>query len=92
LRTDDWNFKYTGNRFEFLGNGFIPTELDPSCDLGNYIRKTEDAVYSSRRKRHEILTNLGSKQSPGWNPVRWEPKKASHLPDGMRSRPRVCNL
>jgi hypothetical protein len=76
----DWNFKYAGNRFAFLGNGYSQTELDTSCDSGYYIRNTDDGVYSSRMTRREILTRSGSKQAPGPNLVGWAPENANQVP------------
>jgi hypothetical protein len=34
---------YRGNRFAWLGNGYSQTELDPTCDLGYYIRFEDDS-------------------------------------------------
>lgn len=51
VRADDWEVKYNGNRFAWLGNGISQTEFDPTSDLAWYIRSRDDGPYSSRRKR-----------------------------------------
>ncbi|KAH0845713.1 putative sterigmatocystin biosynthesis monooxygenase stcW [Fonsecaea pedrosoi] len=58
-RGDDWEIKYSGNRFSWLGNGFSQTELDEEADLGYYIRSHDDSPYASRRKRREVITHTG---------------------------------
>lgn len=78
-RYDDWNFKYSGNRFDFLGNGYSQTELDTTCDLGFYVRNVDDAPYSSRSMRREILTKSGSIKEPGPNPIGWAPENLSKV-------------
>lgn len=47
-RYDDWNFKYSGNRFAFLGNGYSQTEVDQTADWAYYIRNRDDSPYVSR--------------------------------------------
>lgn len=61
VRADDWNIRYKGNRYAWLGNGYSQTELDPVSDLGYYIKDHDDSPYASRRKRREVSTNSGSK-------------------------------
>jgi len=39
LRIEDWDVKYSGNRFAWLGNGYSQTELDPTADWGYYSRE-----------------------------------------------------
>lgn len=60
LRADDWDIRYEGNRFAWLGNGFSQAEFDPTCDLGYMIRDRDSSPYASRSKRREILTRSGS--------------------------------
>ncbi|KAI9676583.1 MAG: hypothetical protein M1822_008297 [Bathelium mastoideum] len=63
LRGDDWEVKYTGNRFSWLGNGFSQVEQDPECDLAYYIREQDDSeLLSSRKKRRAIAR--GSRIDP----------------------------
>ena len=62
-RFDDWDIKYKGNRFEYLGNGYSQTELDPTCDLRYYIRFEDDSPYSSRSGRRKVLTRSGTKKT-----------------------------
>ena len=59
VRADDWDIKYTGNRFNWLGTGFSQTELDKTSDLAYYIRETDDGPYLSRGKRRRVLTKSG---------------------------------
>ncbi|EJD55211.1 FAD/NAD(P)-binding domain-containing protein [Auricularia subglabra TFB-10046 SS5] len=56
-RWDDWDIRYRGNRFLWLGNGYSQTELDEKADLAYYIRDTDDAEHNSRWKRREALTH-----------------------------------
>ena len=60
VRADDWEVKYNGNRFAWLGNGISQTEFDPTSDLAWYIRSRDDGPYSSRRRNREIRTRSGS--------------------------------
>ena len=58
-RADDWDIKYTGNRFAWLGNGLSQTELDETSDLAYYIKNLDDSPYLSRGRRREVLTGSG---------------------------------
>ena len=60
LRMEDWDVKYSGNRFAWLGNGYSQTELDETADLGYYIREYDDDEPLSRGKRRKILTKSGT--------------------------------
>ncbi|KAL3446534.1 monooxygenase [Aspergillus insuetus] len=42
VRGDDWEVKYTGNRFSFLGMGVSQTEWEPTADLAYYIRDRDE--------------------------------------------------
>ncbi|RDW65995.1 hypothetical protein BP6252_09630 [Coleophoma cylindrospora] len=64
-RLQDWEVRYSGNRFAFLGNGYSQTELDPTADLGYYIREQDDGQFSSKSKKRQVLTKSGSKKSGG---------------------------
>ena len=56
VRADDWEIKYNGNRFAWLGNGLSQIELDETSDLAYYIKERDDSPYLSRWKRREALT------------------------------------
>lgn len=62
-RYDDWDIKYTGNRFAFLGNGYSQTEQDPAADWAYYLRNADDSPFASRRKRlhAKIYSNVVKK-------------------------------
>ncbi|KAI1463441.1 FAD/NAD(P)-binding domain-containing protein [Daldinia caldariorum] len=59
-RWDDWDVKYVGNRFSWLGNGVSQTEWDPTADLGYYIRQSDDGVWNSWWKRNAAINKSGS--------------------------------
>lgn len=59
LRAEDWDIRYKGNRFEWLGNGFSRTEGDPDCDKAWYIRQRDEGPYLSREKRRKVRTRKG---------------------------------
>ncbi|KAL3473778.1 monooxygenase [Aspergillus californicus] len=59
-RADDWEIRYTGNRFSFLGDGVSQAEWDPTVDLAYYIRQEDDAAWGSRRKRALEIAKVGS--------------------------------
>jgi hypothetical protein len=60
LRMEDWEVKYTGNRFAWLGNGYSQTELDPTADWGYYIREEDDDAPLSRAGKRKLLTKSGT--------------------------------
>ncbi|KAL5340907.1 hypothetical protein BJX70DRAFT_359905 [Aspergillus crustosus] len=62
LRLDDWDVKYNGNRFAWLGNGYSQTEIDDTADWAYYIRDRDDGEYHSRGKRLRILNKSGSRK------------------------------
>lgn len=76
LRADDWDIRYTGNRFAFLGNGFSQTEFDPTSDLAYYIRNEDDGPFTSRGKRREVLSRSGTMPE----------RKLHSLPDGVSTQ------
>jgi hypothetical protein len=59
-RGDDWEIRYEGNRFSWLGNGVSQTEWEPTVDLAYYIRQGDDAGWGSRRKRTLEIAKAGS--------------------------------
>lgn len=60
VRGDDWEVRYSGSRFAWLGNGFSQTEFDPTSDLAYYIRDEDDSPYTSRGKRRDMANGSGS--------------------------------
>ncbi|KAF2816163.1 FAD/NAD(P)-binding domain-containing protein [Mytilinidion resinicola] len=60
LRLDDWETKYNGNRFAWLGDGYSQTELDPTADWGYYIRDNDDDEPFSRGRKLQILNKSGT--------------------------------
>lgn len=60
VRYDDWNVKYSGNRFAYFGTGYSQTESDPTADWVYYIREEDDSPYLSRKKRREVMSKSGS--------------------------------
>ncbi|KAJ3505848.1 hypothetical protein NLJ89_g7199 [Agrocybe chaxingu] len=64
-RFEDWDIKYTGNRFTFLGNGFSQTETDLTSDLAYYIRERDDSPFLSRGKRRKVATFSGTMEREG---------------------------
>lgn len=55
---EDWDFKYSGNRFAYLGNGFSPIETDDIADKAYYIRNEDNGPYLGRAKRRMGATRL----------------------------------
>lgn len=62
VRLDDWEVKYNGNRFAWLGNGYSQTEIDETADWGYYIRDHDDGEYMSRRKRLHKMNKSGTRK------------------------------
>ena len=60
LRYEDWSFKYSGNRFAYLGNGFSQTETDSTADWSYYLRNEDDSSYLSRGKQRKIVSKSGT--------------------------------
>ena len=58
LRADDWEIRYKGNRFDWLGNGISRTEIDPESDVAWYIREKDNGSYLSREKRRRLRTSM----------------------------------
>ncbi|PYH97344.1 monooxygenase [Aspergillus ellipticus CBS 707.79] len=61
-RADDWDIKYKGNRFSWLGGGISQTEWDPTADLAYYIRQADDGHWGSRWKRNLAIAKTGSQK------------------------------
>jgi hypothetical protein len=62
LRLDDWDIKYNGNRFAWLGNGYSQTELDPTADWAFYIREKDDDEPFSRGRQLQLINKSGTVQ------------------------------
>jgi hypothetical protein len=60
LRLEDWEIKYEGNRYAWLGNGYSQCEIDPTADWGYYIREHDDDAPISRGKRRKIECKSGT--------------------------------
>lgn len=60
LRADDWDIRYVGNRFAWMGNGCSQTEFDRTSDLGYYIRTHDDSPFASRGRRREVISRSGT--------------------------------
>lgn len=60
VRMEDWEVKYAGNRFAWLGNGYSQTELDDQADWAYYIRERDDDEPISRGERRRLLTGSGT--------------------------------
>ncbi len=60
LRADDWDVRYAGNRFAWLGNGFSQTECDDSADWAYYIRDADDSPFLGKAKARRVLTRSGT--------------------------------
>ncbi|TFK39761.1 hypothetical protein BDQ12DRAFT_649180 [Crucibulum laeve] len=59
-RYEDWDIKYKGNRFAYLGNGYSQTERDQTADWAYYIRDHDDSPYLSRGKQRKVETKSGT--------------------------------
>ncbi|RDW65645.1 flavin-containing monooxygenase [Aspergillus mulundensis] len=62
VRFDDWEVKYNGNRFAWLGNGYSQTEIDETADWAYYIRDHDDGQFHSRNKRLRIVNKSGTRR------------------------------
>ncbi|KAF2653519.1 FAD/NAD(P)-binding domain-containing protein [Lophiostoma macrostomum CBS 122681] len=60
VRLDDWDIKYNGNRFAWLGNGYSQTELDDTADWGYYIRERDDDEPLSRKRKLQLINGSGT--------------------------------
>ncbi|KAF1990549.1 FAD/NAD(P)-binding domain-containing protein [Aulographum hederae CBS 113979] len=60
LRMEDYEVKYQGNRFAWLGNGYSQTELDDTADWAYYIREHDDGEPLSLDVRRRILNKSGT--------------------------------
>ena len=70
VRFDDFDIKYAGNRFCFLGNGYSQTELDTTADLGYYIRQYDDDPPLTTGGRRKLISKSGTvvaQKGVSWN-------------------------
>jgi hypothetical protein len=66
VRIEDWNIKYDGNRYAYLGNGYSQCEIDQTSDWAYYIREHDDGELLSLAQRRAVLTKKGTiKQQTG---------------------------
>jgi hypothetical protein len=77
FRGEDWEFRYTGNRFGFLGNGISHAEFDPTSDLAYYLKEKDDLAPLTRRGKMKVAFRSGS-----------QPERMLHF----TYRPDVINL
>lgn len=93
LRLDDFNVKYAGNRFAYLGNGYSQTELDDTCDWAYYIREYDDDAPLTVEGRRKLLSKSGSIQDR--NTVSWSSGPEAEKPakaEPEEGRPRSFRL
>jgi len=57
---EDWNIKYEGNRYAYLGNGYSQTEIDQTADWAYYIRDHDDGEPLSLAGRRKLLNKSGT--------------------------------
>jgi cation diffusion facilitator CzcD-associated flavoprotein CzcO len=62
LRLEDWDVKYEGSRYAYLGNGYSQTEIDPTSDWAYYIREHDDGEPLSLDGRRRLLNKSGTVQ------------------------------
>ncbi|OAL53149.1 FAD/NAD(P)-binding domain-containing protein [Pyrenochaeta sp. DS3sAY3a] len=55
VRADDWDIRYRGNRFTWLGIGFSQTEVNSTADLAYYIRNRDDSPYLGFAKQLKAI-------------------------------------
>lgn len=60
LHMEDWDVKYAGNRFAWLGNGYSQTELDNTSDWAYYIRKEDDDQPLTTGGRRKVFSKSGT--------------------------------
>lgn len=77
FRGSDWDVRYTGNRFAYLGNGVSHAEFDPTSDLGYYLKEEDEGEPLTRREVMREVFRSGS-----------QPERMLHF----TYRPDVINL
>jgi len=56
---DGWDFKYSGNRFAYLGNGYSQMEMESTSDWAYYIRNEDDSPVLGRAKWLRVVNRIG---------------------------------
>lgn len=59
VRMEDWDVTYSGNRYNWMGNGYSQTEADDTADLAYYVRERDDGEPLSRGKRRRLINKNG---------------------------------
>ncbi|GLB41651.1 putative pyridine nucleotide-disulphide oxidoreductase [Lyophyllum shimeji] len=59
-RYEDWEIRYKGNRFTWLGNGLSQTEVDATADWAYYVRDHDDSPFLGRKKALKVLNKSGT--------------------------------
>jgi cation diffusion facilitator CzcD-associated flavoprotein CzcO len=57
---EDLEFRYEGNRFAWLGNGYSQTELDDTADWAYYIREEDNDAPLSTGGRRRLVSKSGT--------------------------------
>jgi hypothetical protein len=60
VQIEDWDIKYSGNRFAWMGNGYSQTELDNTADWGYYIRERDDDPPATTGGKRKLLSKSGT--------------------------------
>ncbi|EPE24253.1 FAD/NAD(P)-binding protein [Glarea lozoyensis ATCC 20868] len=60
VQIEDWDIKYSGNRFAWMGNGYSQTELDNTADWGYYIRDRDDDPPATTGGKRKVLSKSGT--------------------------------
>lgn len=59
-RFDDFEFKHSGNRFAYLGNGYSQCEIDNTADWAWYIRERDDDAPLTTNGRNRLISKSGT--------------------------------
>lgn len=60
VRFDDFDFKSSGNRFAYLGNGYSRCEVDQTADWAWYIRERDDDAPLTTNGRNRLISKSGT--------------------------------
>lgn len=60
VRHDDWDVRYAGNRFAWMGNGYSQTEVDTTADWAYYVRERDDDEPIARGRRVRAMNKSGT--------------------------------
>jgi hypothetical protein len=70
VRFDDFEFKHSGNRFAYLGNGYSRCEVDQTADWAWYIRERDDDQPITTNGRNRLISKSGTvtdREVVGWS-------------------------